>query len=84
MEKHQQLISNLDSEDLKLWECKIGGTTKPLPKMSDVPMRKAVQQAYFELTGEYCDIIFTGWGSKLTESEKEVMKEVYQENKDRL
>jgi len=54
-----------------IWACKIGEIdSAKLPKGSDAPMRKAVEEAYWRLTGEYPDFIFSGWGAELTESER--------------
>jgi hypothetical protein len=32
-------------------------------------MRKAIHQAYFELTGEDAEFLFSGWAAKLTHGE---------------
>jgi hypothetical protein len=64
-----------------IWSCKIGETDKPLPPGADAPMRKAVEQAYRELTGEEAVFNFSGWGAKLSESERAVVEDrepVYQ------
>lgn len=50
------------------WGCKIG-FAKILPPGSDYPMRKAIQKAYFELTGENPKFLFSGWAAKLSPSE---------------
>jgi hypothetical protein len=48
-----------------IWSCKIGASGN-VPNGGDLPMRKAIQQAYFELTGEHPEFLFSGWGAKLT------------------
>ncbi len=56
----------------KVWTCKIGGKGIVLPDGADYPMRRAVERAYFEITGERQDFLFSGWGGHLTPSEREV------------
>lgn len=59
----------------KIWECKIGEVdAAKLPKGADLPMREAVAVAFFELTGERCNFIFSGWGAELTEPERAVIE----------
>lgn len=54
----------------KVWSCKIGSLSEfDLPKGSDLPMRKAVENAYFELTGKYPDGLFSGWGDEFSKEE---------------
>lgn len=55
----------------KIWECKIGVTeNEKLPNGADAPMRKAVRQAFMEVTGVEDAYCFSGWGAKLTPVEK--------------
>ena len=57
-----------------MWSCKIGRIDNPnVPDGADLPMREAVARAYKELTGKEPNFIFSGWGSKLTETELEVI-----------
>jgi hypothetical protein len=50
----------------KIWECKIGAVNPTLLLQgSDLPMRIAVEEAYFKLTGKHCDFCFSGWGAEL-------------------
>lgn len=64
----------------KIWYCKIGECDPDaLPMGADFPMRRAIEQAYTEITGQTPDFIFSGWGAELTESEREVV--TAQENK---
>jgi hypothetical protein len=58
-----------------IWECKIGATHGPLPLGSDLPMRLAVERAYYELTGHECEFNFSGWGASLTEGELAVVED---------
>lgn len=59
---------------MNTWSCKIGETDNPLPDGADHPMRQAICRAYRELTGEEPDFLFSGWGAKLTESERAVVE----------
>lgn len=59
----------------QIWFCKIGEVEdETLPMGSDYPMRRAVEKAYFELTGKMPEFIFSGWGGSLTESERAAAK----------
>jgi hypothetical protein len=67
--------SKLVSEPVKprVWSCKIGGVdTEALPPGADWPLRQAVKEAYFKLTGKESDFCFSGWGAELTEDEAAV------------
>lgn len=54
-----------------IWVCKIGnlGNIK-LPSGADFPMRQAVREAFYKLTGKWPDFTFSGWGGELTTSER--------------
>lgn len=57
-----------------IWYCKIGSVSADrLPDGCDFPMRRAVEKAYKEITGEDPKYIFSGWGAHLTEGEQEVV-----------
>lgn len=58
---------------MKIWTCKIG-EVDDVPSGSDFPMRCAVEKAYFEITGQYPEFIFSGWGGELEESERAVVE----------
>lgn len=59
----------------KIWACKIGEVdAEKLPPGSDGPMRRAIELAYNELTGESPEFIFSGWGGELTEGERAVVE----------
>lgn len=61
--------------DHKIWYCKIGWTPKAcLPDYSDLPMRRAVQAAYKQVTGFDDEFIFSNWDGKLDESELAVVE----------
>lgn len=52
-----------------IWTCKIGDRsldkeTLGLPPGADSPMRRAVADAYAELTGFVDEFLFSGWGEK--------------------
>lgn len=59
----------------KVWDCKIGPFKGDLADGADSPMAKAVKRAYKEITGEDAEFIFSGWGGKFTEEEKEIIEE---------
>lgn len=60
----------------KTWGCKIGETDAArLPSGADAPMRRAVEHAYEELTGEPPEFVFSGWGEELTEAERAVVED---------
>ena len=60
---------------MKTWFCRIGETDgRNLPKGADAPMRKAVKEAYFALTGEEDVFLFSGWDARLTEEERAVVE----------
>lgn len=51
-----------------VWECAIGGRDPvTVPPGGDLPMRRAVEQAFFELTGEHAEYTYSGWGRKFTD-----------------
>jgi hypothetical protein len=63
------------SEVGAIWACKIGRLgTADLPPGSDYPMRRAVEAAYREITGEEPEFIFSGWSGELTETQLEVVE----------
>ncbi len=69
-----------------IWTCKIGEVdSSKLPPGSDQPMRQAIKRAYFELTGEHPEFLFSGWGGELDDIERCVvttdMEIVYEEKK---
>lgn len=55
-----------------VWTCKIGGSFPhgALPGGSDLPMRRAIQAAYEQVTGQSDGYVFSGWGGRLDESER--------------
>lgn len=57
----------------KAWSCKIGiyGDVQ-LPPGADAPMRRAVEDAFFALTGQHATFNFSGWGAQLDQYEHEV------------
>jgi hypothetical protein len=62
---------------LKTWSCKIGEIDPGiLPQGSDGPMRKAVHDAYFKLTGIEPNFIFSGWGAELDDLERSIVYDV--------
>lgn len=60
-----------------IWTCKIGEVEREkLPKGSDAPMRHAVQEAYFKLTGEECKFTFSGWRGEIDEYERYAVEKI--------
>lgn len=59
----------------KIWFCKIGEVdAAKIPEGGDLPMRQAVEEAYFDLTGETAKFNFSGWGATLDEGERAVVE----------
>lgn len=55
-----------------VWSCTVGGDKElPLPLGADSPMRNAVEKVFHDLTGEWPEFTFSGWGDKLSKSERE-------------
>lgn len=70
------MIMNLRDETPggNIWSCKIGETADALlVQAADTPMRAAVSEAYFNVTGRAPHFIFSGWGAKLTQDERLVV-----------
>lgn len=66
-------MTNKQAPDPATWSCKIGEVTRSrLPEGADSPMRRAVEHAYIEITGEAPHFIFSGWGAELDKAEREV------------
>lgn len=65
----------------RIWTCKIGGVVGALPPGADAPMRRAVEKAYFDLTGFHNEFDFSGWGGELDPGEREVVSHVNGEPK---
>ena len=61
---------------MKIWNCKIG-ETEDVPSGADFPMRQAVRDTYFALTGKEPTFIFSGWGGNLTKEELEVVSSTF-------
>lgn len=57
----------------KAWQCKIGIMGDAvLPPSADAPMRRAVEDAFFAITGKHAEFNFSGWGAKLDKYELDV------------
>jgi hypothetical protein len=57
----------------KVWQCKIGVLGElPLPPGADGPMRRAVEEAFFSITGQHATFNFSGWAAQLDPYEMEV------------
>lgn len=52
------------------WHCIIGPIDRDkLPHGADFPMRLAVEEGFFKVTGEYPDRISSGWGVSQEEAD---------------
>ena len=61
---------------MKIWTCKIGECDESdLRSGSDLPMRRAVEKAYAEVTLLTPAFIFSGWAGELTEGERAVVED---------
>lgn len=50
-----------------VWECAIGGRDPvTIPPGGDLPMRRAVERAFREVTGTDAEYTYSGWGRKFT------------------
>ena len=59
---------------MKIWSCKIGECDEgDVPEGSDLLIRRAVEMAYGEITGKPPEYIFSGWGAKLNETQREII-----------
>lgn len=76
MKKERPVYATIgDPNKKKIWECKIGEVeAKYLEPGSDSPMRRAIEKAYKELTGQEPEFIFSGWGGELTPGERRALK----------
>lgn len=60
---------------LKIWSCKVGEAPgHAVPPGADMPMRQAVERAYYEVTGQPSAFLFSGWGAELSEFERAVVE----------
>lgn len=59
----------------RIWECKVGGLVDELPPGADLPMRRAIEDAFHTLTGTYPKFLFSGWNAELTDGERFVVEE---------
>lgn len=57
----------------QIWSCKIG-ECDGVAGSSDNPMRQAVSNAYYHITGCEPKFIFSGWGAELMEEERAVVE----------
>jgi len=69
-------VERLDTASVRkdpIWGCKIGiksGASITLPGGSDLPMSRAVEEAFKKVTGVDAEFCFSGWGETLTDVEK--------------
>jgi hypothetical protein len=58
-----------------VWDCQIGVIGDlVLPPGADFPMREAILKAFKELTGRDAEFIFSGWGAKLTDVQRQIVE----------
>jgi hypothetical protein len=58
----------------QIWECQVGEVdVAKLPLGSDLPMRTAIRKAYFQLTGEYPEFIFSRWNAELDDVRRSIV-----------
>lgn len=63
------------TEAQTVWSCKIGSLANiNLPRGADLPMHQAIKAAFYELLGEHAEFTFSGWGTKLDESQLAVVQ----------
>ena len=55
-------------EEEHVWSCSVGGVVGALPDGVDLPMRQAIQRAFYEITGTHAEYCFSGWGGTLEAS----------------
>lgn len=61
---------------MKIWSCKVGEVPEELvPRGADGPMRKAVEAAFKQVTGQDPEFCFSGWGAELIEGERAVVED---------
>jgi hypothetical protein len=66
---------------MKIWSCKIGECEESDLLRdgkyygADGPMRKAIAEAYRQVTGKEPNFIFSGWGAQLEEIERAVVED---------
>ena len=57
------------------WFCLIGEVDwAKLPPGADLPMRIAIQKAFHDLTGEWPQFTFSGWGAQPDENQRAVIE----------
>lgn len=60
----------------RVWTCKIGVMGDlALPFGADAPLRNAVADAFYRLTGIHAEFNFSGWGGSLDENELAVVQD---------
>lgn len=61
--------------DPTAWECLIGECPRDaLPHGSDFPMRRAVEAAFYEVTGHKAEFIFSGWNARLNPTQRQIVE----------
>lgn len=59
---------------MKSWHCLIGEVdAEKVPDGADYPMRRAIEKAYYEITGEMPEFIFSGWNGKPDKIQREII-----------
>ena len=72
---HTETPADRSARTFPVWTCKIGiRGTVPVSPGADLPMRRAVDDAFKAITGEHSEFIFSGWGGSLDECELAVVE----------
>jgi hypothetical protein len=69
-------MSNTKTQEARVervWTCKIGGVVGDMPNGADLPMRKAVFEAFEKMYGARAEFCFSGWGGTLAAAERAVV-----------
>lgn len=66
---------SLETNEPEYWTCIVGPITRDkLPLGGDLPMRKAVEEAFHSITGQWPQFLSSGWGHG--ESHKDAIQSV--------
>lgn len=58
-----------------IWQCTIGiDADGRMPDGADASMRRAIEDAYYRMTGRTPDFLFSGWNAELSESQRSALE----------
>lgn len=64
------------NNERQTWTCRVGVVgSVTIPNGGDAPMRRAVTEAFKQVTGQYPEHCFSGWGDKWDEKELAVIED---------